>query len=385
MKILYVVEASFAGVGRHVSYLVAGMAGRGHEVHVAYSPRRADDPFLADLAACTAVSRSLALPMHRAPHPADLVAVARLARYASRHGPFDIIHGISSKGGALARLAGLLNRTPVCYSPQAFVTMSSQIGPTTRVLYRWVERWLARLTTKVIVVSDLERRHAAGLGIAPARLAQIPNGIAPFSNADRPALRASFGVAPGTLAIGFIGRLEDQKAPDLLVEAVALMPPGMPDHRFLVVGSGSHEQGLKAMAQRLGVADKITWLGTRSRDAILAFDVFVMTSDYEGFPYVLLEALQIGLPIVVTPVGGARETVRHLENGLVVPHRDAPTLAKSIAFILGDADRRARMGQASRDLAANFSLDEMYGRLEATYRQCLVESGRQSDLQPAVS
>src|SRR5579862_7837079 len=115
MRVLFVVESSLAGTGRHVLDLSEGLLRRGCEVHLLYATRRADRLFLDRLGALPGL-RSAVVPMRTGIHPSDLPAVLAVRRYAREFGPFDVIHGHSSKGGAMARLAALGSGTPAIYT-----------------------------------------------------------------------------------------------------------------------------------------------------------------------------------------------------------------------------------------------------------------------------
>ena len=111
MRVLLLVESSAAGTGRHVLDLAEGLARRGSEVHIIYSTGRVDQLFLDHLAELKNV-RSLAMVMKTRPHPSDIGIVYKVKRYLREFGPFDVIHGHSSKGGAIARLAAVGTRVP---------------------------------------------------------------------------------------------------------------------------------------------------------------------------------------------------------------------------------------------------------------------------------
>src|SRR5438045_5689697 len=111
LRVLLVVESSAAGTGRHVMDLAEGLLARGCEVHLIYSARRMDQMFADRLAKLPAMKR-LSLPMRRNIHPGDFGIVRAVRRYLGEFGPFDLIHGHSSKGGAVARLAAIGRGVP---------------------------------------------------------------------------------------------------------------------------------------------------------------------------------------------------------------------------------------------------------------------------------
>ena len=336
MRILHVVEATFAGTGRHVIDLMRGTVAAGHEVHLIYSPRRMEPAFGAELAALPQV-QAQAVPMRSEPCPGDLAAILAVHRYLRRHGPFDVVHGHSSKGGAIARLATIGVDGRRVYTPHAFKSMDPTLGRPVRLLYSFVEVLLGRTCSDaVIAVSPEERRHALGIGIPASRCRCIPNAAQPPAQLpDRSAARRSFGLAEHEPCLLFVGRLAPQKAPQRFVELVGTLVAGMPRLRGLMLGYGPLESAVRDQIRAAGLEDRIgLFTDRRGWDGIVAADLLVVTSDYEGMPYVLLEAAALGLPIVTTEVGGARLVVTPGVNGLIVPPGNAAELAEAVREVL---------------------------------------------------
>jgi len=201
-RVLMVVESCGGGTGRHVFDLVEGLLDREWNVHLIYSPRRADRSFLRRLQA-TRHLKYAGCPMHRGVHPSDLTALRFVRRYIRDYGPFDIIHGHSSKGGALARLTAIGTAARVVYTPNAFITMDPRLPWRKRMLYRAAEWMLSRLTDRIIAVSPAERRHGVAMGLGPSRVILIPNGIEPAALPTRVAVRRELGLAENELVVGF--------------------------------------------------------------------------------------------------------------------------------------------------------------------------------------
>lgn len=344
LRILHVVEAAFAGTGRHVVDLVRGTVAAGHEVHLIYSPRRMEPGFGAELAALGSVPMT-ALPMHQGPSAGDLATILAVRRYLRRHGPFDVIHGHSSKGGAVARLAAIGLGSRRVYTAHAFKSMDPTLGTGARLLYGGIEVLLGRTCTDIVIaVSEEERSHAVHLGIQAERCRYVPNAAQlPAQLPERGAARRSFGVPWDAPCLLFIGRLAPQKAPQRFVELVGALAAGMPGLRALMLGYGPLEPAVREQIHLAGLDDRIAlFTDRRGWDGIAAADLLVVTSDYEGMPYVLLEAAALGLPIVTTEVGGARRVVVPGENGLIVPPGDAAALETAVRTVLGDPARFMR-------------------------------------------
>lgn len=371
MRIALVLEATAGGAARHVVDLASELIKERHDVTLIYSPIRADARFEADVAALD-FAHLIQLPMRRAPGPWDLGAARALRRSFDRLGPFDVIHGHSSKGGALARLVAPKGASRV-YTPHAFRTMDPNIGHLARFVYGGVETLLGLLVCDaVIAVSPEEAEHARSLGIPAGKVHMVINGLTPAPVVDREAARAALGLKPGDIAAGFVGRLCAQKDPVRFAEAVRIANARDARVRGVVLGDGE----LKAATLAAGGEALAVLSGLNARDYLPAFDLLVMTSRYEAMPYVLLEALQAGLPIISTEVGGTSLTVEQKGNGCLVsvdasPHVIADCLLKGI-----DNIRRADWAARSRILAEDFTVERMVAATQGVYEK----SGREAGL-----
>jgi glycosyltransferase involved in cell wall biosynthesis len=369
LKICFIQEPLHAGVGRHTVDVARDLADRGHEIHVIYSPVRLEPQFLADLTAHPRI-HCQAIEMMPGLDASDLKAFWRIQNYVRKHGPFDIVHGESSKGGGFARLLKLFGARRVLYSPHAFVTLSPLLPFAKKWAFTAIEVLLSHLTDTIVCSSQNERDHATGLGISPRKLAVVVNGREPAVTRDRASQRAALSLGDDQVVIGFVGRLENQKAPQRLIQACLKLLPRLPQLHLLVIGDGPERPALQASMERAGLASRVTWLG--AVDAVqhmAAMDMLAMPSLYEGFAYVLIEALHAGLPIVATPVGGVSESVLPGKNGIIVPHNPSEPLTAALRQLALDTKQRQRMAQASRQRASYFSVSRMVDSLEGLYYQ----------------
>jgi glycosyltransferase involved in cell wall biosynthesis len=370
LKLCFIAETVVTGVGRHLADLTKAMTARGHQVHLLHSLARSDQILLAELDGSAGFRRQ-AFPMRRQPHWSDVPVLIALARYLRTFGPFDVIHGHSAKGGAYARLLSLFFPGACLYTAHAFITMAPHLKRSKRAAYAMIERCLARVTDTVICVSREEAQHAARLGIGRERLALIPNAIAPFDLTAASWLRERLGLPPDTVTIGFVGRLDEQKAPRVLVEAARNVLAHGHDVHVVMIGAGPLRAELEALTHAYGIAHRFIWLGdTPSRSWMPGFDILAMPSLYEGFSFVLLEALHAGVPIVCTPVGGVRDAgFDDGVHGFVVPIGDPHALADKLCLLTADPGLRQAMGRRARERSGCLSLDRMMDQIEATYRR----------------
>jgi len=220
------------------------------------------------------------------------------------------------------------------------------------------------------------RYAVAELGAEPDRIRVIRNGVdlGQFAGADdRLALRKTLGIPAESFTIVSVGRLAPVKSYDVLIDSIAIVADEVPDARLIIVGNGALYDHLTGRAAPLG--DKALFPGYRD-DAWKfagAADVFVSTSRSEGGnSYALLEAMAQGIPPVATDVVGNNETVRHVQNGLLVPWNDARALASALKLLHKDRDLAARLGQSAREwVQTHHNAEKMVTEYETVYREML--------------
>ncbi len=229
-----------------------------------------------------------------------------------------------------------------------------------RRLRRLVSR---RLAAEVTVGRRTARELEALLGRASGSVRTIHNGVQ--EREVEPAARP----VPGPL-IGSSGRLHPQKGFDVLLRAL----PALPDVTALLVGDGRERQPLVALADELGVSERVLVTGwvSNSRSYLPALDVFVLPSRFEAFPLAIVEAMLAGLPVVATDVGSVSEAVIDGETGLLVPPEDPDALARALRRLLEDPAERLAMGERGRALARErFTAPTMAAGYESLYAELL--------------
>jgi glycosyltransferase involved in cell wall biosynthesis len=324
------------------------------------------------------------LDMAHGPHPSDFRVIGFLRRYLKQAGPFDLLHCHSTKAGLIGRVAAIGLGCLSFYTPHAFLTMSPVAGLVSRLGAQVIEMSLSRIGDKVICVSDEERAHALKIGVPAQKVSVIPNGIDVDRTrellAERSAMRSRFGLRDGEVCVGFVGRLVPQKAPEtLLTQFAQIAGDSRTSARLVLVGNGPLLPALQQQARQLNLGDSVVFAGELEGPlAMAAFDIFALPSLYEGFPYVLLEALAMGLPIVSTDVGGASAIVRQGENGFIVPVGAVTGLSAALSKLIADFDLRKLMAAKSLWRSEHFSISRMLSETLAAY-------GRVPALQPIAS
>lgn len=382
MRVCQVMECTIGGTRRHISDLCIGLAARGVDVTLVASAAR-DPSFHDDLARIReAGAEVVVIPMARALGLRDLGHLLRIFLLLLR-GRFDIVHTHSSKAGALGRAASVLTpwREVRVHTPHTFAfNFTAQFSARKRRLFLGIERVLGRFTHRLIHVGPSERDEGLALGIVPPeRAVVVENGIdpAPYRLADRERIRAELGLAEQDRLVLAVGLLNEAKGHPDLIEAARLLrdrEQETPASRtvFAIVGDGSMRSELEASIEAASLGDRFLLLGYRTDvpDVLAACDVFAMPSLWEGMPYVVLEAMASGRPVIASDVNGCRDLVRSGETGVLVPAGAPSDLADAVAALLSDEPRRSSLGAAGRALVlASYSVDAMIDRYVDLYQQ----------------
>jgi glycosyltransferase involved in cell wall biosynthesis len=186
-------------------------------------------------------------------------------------------------------------------------------------------------------------------------------------------VRAELGIPEGVPVVGNIANFKAAKDHATLLRAAAKVRGELPEVRFVLVGQGPLEPQARRLAAELGLDGTVVFAGFRTDAPKLAaaFDVFALSSTYEGLPIALIEAMALGRPAVVTGVGGTPEVVEDGAQGVVVPPRDPGALAGGLLRLLGDTGLRAKMGAMARERAFDFDIRTAVGRMEQVYAELL--------------
>ncbi len=320
--VLLVLGSSGGGIGRHVRSVAEGLAGRGVPVTVA-APASTLGTFA--LAAVDGV-QAAPVPIGERPHPLhDLATIRRLRALAAEAA---VLHAHGLRAGALAVLACTGRATPVVVTLHNALVAS---GPTA-VVYRGLERIVARRAAQVLVVSADLGERMRDLGAAAVQRALVPAPPRAATSADRGVVRAGLGVAEGEVLLVTVARLAEQKGLPTLLDAVAQLTD-LPI-RAVVAGDGPLRAGLES--DIAGRALPVHLLGRRDdiADLLAAADVVVVPSLWEGQPLIVQEALAAGAAIVATDAGGTGEVAG--DAAVLVPAQDPVALAVAVRGLIED-------------------------------------------------
>ena len=309
--------------------------------------------------------------------PSVWPALRRLVRERQ----IDIVHAHEYKTDLLALLLARAEGV----APIATAHGWTGHSPREQRLYYPADRWLLRRFPRVVAVSEQIRQTLIESGSRPDNVTTLLNGIDPgvfARHAGRgEGVRDSLGLPRTATVIGSIGRLEPQKRFDILIEAFEVLRGLTPatsqlgsDPRLVIVGDGSQRAALRERIARQGLESVCILAGHRNDvvDVLHALDLFVQSSDYEGTPNAVLEAMAMETPVVATDVGGTREIATPDDHAIIVPSLDVEALAAGMERALGDpAGRAARAAAARRRIERELSFDARTRRLEAIYEELM--------------
>jgi glycosyltransferase involved in cell wall biosynthesis len=308
--------------------------------------------------------------------PADLSVLIQLIRLIRRE-RFTIVHTHSAKGGFLGRLAAWLCRTPVVVHTFHGFSVHNYMRRSRRRVYLLLDRAVRRMAHEYYAVSPRVAQQAVQLRFArPGSVSVVPSAVElddiPHSPGERARARDALGVPPDAPLVGTVGRIDFAKAPLDFVRMAAEVARTHPGARFVVVGDGPMQADAEQEARRLSVPVRFTGFRDDAPRIASGFDVFVISSLYEGLGRALTEALASGRPVVATAVNGVPDLVEAGSTGLLAPPARPAALADCVRWLLDHPAEARRMGQQGRErVLTTFAPAVMCGLLDRAYTRLL--------------
>jgi len=307
---------------------------------------------------------------------ADARALLRLWRFFRRH-RYDVVHTHTSKDGVLVRLAARAAGCAVVHTAHDLYFRNFPPG-VRRSAYAWIERGLGRVTDTVLFTNPeiLEAANAEGIRgrrantVVGAPLRELTWFAASETEAE--AFRQELRLTRGPI-VACVGRLVAFKGIDTLLRAAVQVLARRPDAQFVVLGGGPLEAELRALAERLGIAPRVTFTGFRADDRdvlrlLRLADVFCLPTRREGLGIAFVEAMAMGVAVVGPRIAPITTVVAEGETGLLVEAEDDAAYAAAIVSLLEDPERRRAMGDAGRRrVAAHFDPRRVFEAVTASY------------------
>jgi glycosyltransferase involved in cell wall biosynthesis len=287
-----------------------------------------------------------------------------------------IVHTHTSKAGILGRWAAWLSKVPVIiHTPHGHVFWG-YFNHWISLFYVLLERWTARITDKIITLTEQEKKDYLSFHIAPDHKFEVVHSGVDLNKFrhdrfDPARIKKELGIPDHAVVVGTVGRLTPIKGHRYLIEAAKDIVTEYPESCFLFLGDGELSHDLRSLAIRLGVNENTRFLGWRPdvAEILSIFDIFVFPSLNEGMGKAIVEAMSLGKPIIASRVGGILNLISNGENGLLVPHADSQILAVNIKTLLSDPATMEKMGNVGKRKSLQYDSDKMVQKIDALYKR----------------
>lgn len=378
MKVLQIAYSSGVAGGEMMLLEISRtLLRQGHEVHVLIpGPGPIETP-LAEMGAGTILDR---------PRKTYDLRGSLAIRGAIRKTGAQVVHSHGMLVNILTRLGGRAAKVAAIVNTAHITLRLWRRGRTPseefmRLYYRSLDNFTAPLADRIIAVSEAVRLDQMRQGIPEHKLRTILNGVdnGRYSKGIRDnGLRARCGAGPGEILVGMAGRISPQKGVDVLLRAARLAIERNQRVRFAFAGDGMLRREMENLRDSLGLEGAFHFLGPYPdvSNFLASIDIFCLSSNWEGLPLVVLEAMSAGLPVVATSADGTVEAVVHGKTGFLTRIGDASAIAGHLLAIAADGELARELGNSGRKRAFEaFTLDRMAAETIALYEELLSEKG----------
>lgn len=398
-KILFIItQSEFGGAQRALFNIAANinrltLAEDNYEIIVAAGPEGDNKNGLLAVLEKQGIKTTHLKYLKRAINPLfDFLALTEINKLVKKQKP-DIIFLGSSKAGFLGSLATALISKSSIPKPKVIYriggwSFNEPIGFYSRAIYKFIEKISAKWKDIIIVNSNYEHRQAIKIGIKPKKkIVTVYNGIdvdklkfLPPAQAQRELFKKiNFQLPSENLIIGTIANFYPAKGLEYLIEAVYLLKSNVPQRlsngqnkqyqqaKFIIIGEGREREKLEKLIKKYNLEKDFFLAGAiaNAYKYLKAFDIFVLPSVKEGFPWTILEAMAAGVSIIATKVGGVGEVIESGKTGLLVKPARPEELARATAELLDNFRLRETFSrQAEKVVKQKFSLDKMVSKIE---------------------
>jgi len=380
MRIAHVITRLIIGGAQENTVLSCeGLQARGHEVTLLSGPTTGPEGSIVERARGGAYAFVEIPYLVRQVSPTrDLHAYLALKRFFRATRP-DVVHTHSSKAGVIGRIAAHAAGVPIIVHTIHGMSFNRTQSWIVQHAYAAAERFCAKRCHAIVSVADAMTRQsfAAAIG-TPDQYETIRSGmaVADFDPArvSGQSLRQEWGIGREHVLVGTVARLFKNKGYEQLIEVISRAALLNPNLRFVWIGDGAHRGAYEDELHRRGLADRVVLTGllkpSAIPEALAAIDILAHTSQWEGLPRAVVQALLLKKPVVSFNIDGAPEVVIPGRTGELAPLNDTESFANALLKLAADSTLRANYGEAGRR-ACEFEFDAatMVGRLEGLYRR----------------
>lgn len=295
----------------------------------------------------------------------DMAAVFELLQVLRTERP-DVVSLHSSKAGIAGRIAARLASVPVLFTAHGWA-FTEGVGELSRRLYKSIERCMAPLASRIITVSEYDRRLALDASVGkPEKLVTVHNGM---PNLEQCAVERD---DQHLVRIIMVARFAAPKDQAQLLEALSGLKGETWQLEF--IGDGEFREQCEQQAHSFWLGEQVIFSGQVDDVAghLRRSDVFVLATNWEGLPRSIIEAMRASLPVVATDVGGISEQVLDGETGYLVPRGDTAALSECLRSLIQNPERRQAMSRASRErYESEFTFERMYEKTLSIYKEVI--------------
>lgn len=303
----------------------------------------------------------------------DLLAIWEIRRLVKLHRP-DIVHLNSSKAGVLGSFACIWLKTKTVFTAHGFI-FNEPLPSWLKAFYLALEKTASDFRDYIITVSNADKNSALYFGlIKESKISTIHNGIGQINFLPRDDAKKQLSLPTYKFIFGTIANFYKTKGLDILIDAVSKLADDIKSKcQFIIIGHGPEFENCKLKIENLGLGKIILTPGNIADAAryLKSFDCFIIPSRKEGFSYTLLEAMQAGLPIIATDVGGNKEAVDNA--GVLVPADNAEKLAYAITSIFSSAEERISLSKKALERSKLFTEQKMLEETKKVYEKVLLK------------
>jgi len=360
IKILYILEATSGGTQKHVLDIAKKINKSEYQIDIVASTYR-NKHFIEESNGI--FNNTYNLPITRSASFSDLSNIWKI-RNIIKQNKYDIVHCHSTKAGFVGRIAAFLSQHKnIIYSPHGFMFCDTRIK-FKRQLYLKLEKFLGYFTKKIVAVSVSERNLAIDNNIVPdKKIITINNTIDPLddsgiSYAHR--ITKKFHDKNSEIILGSVTRLQYAKDPVTMIRSFKIVNERIPNTKLIMVGDGPLESECINLINQLNLQTKVQLAGFQkdSKSFYKMFDIFILSSHYEGMPYALLEAMSMGIPAIGTNVSGIKDLIVEGETGYLASEGNHQELADAVIKLIENPDKLSIFSSNAKKLADNnYNLD----------------------------
>lgn len=303
----------------------------------------------------------------------DLKCLFRLVRFIKKH-QYDIVHTHSSKAGIIGRWAAWLANVPVIIHTVHGWGHHDQQSFWVRHFYILLEKITLTITDQLIAVSgkNIHKGLADGIG-KKSNYSVIRSGIEldrfGYPSISKNDMRKQLGIPTDAKVIGTVIRLSPQKAPLDFINAAAAIASQINNVYFVIVGDGPLRDQVLRTAKDLNIKDQLIMTGLRRDipELMNSFDLFVLSSLWEGLPRVIPQAMACGIPVIATAIDGSAEIIKNGQNGILVPPAHPKSIANAVVEVLSNDHLALTLTNEAYNTVNEYSAQKMVENIESLY------------------